>query len=1435
MVVAVIQNMLRKDTADIQRPFTVGITDDVTNLSLPLGRTVNIFDESVTECVFWGFGSDGTVGANKEAIKMIGNYHEKMSVQGYFEYDAKKSSGWTVSHLRFSLKTPIMAPFRVEDGQANYVACHNEGYVQANKFDVVKFVRRRGTFFLNTTVASIPEADKRIEALEKTMDPRILRQIALKNVKFYIMDAAGIAAKFGLAGRINMICLCVFFRLSGVLPLDDAIALLKSAINKNYSYKGEAVVQNNLALLDAVVNDPDCLILVDAPARWKNINFEDMQKNYESRHNKLICDDKTRKFMEDIADPVTRLQGDDIPVSKFLENHLLGGVMMTGTTKFEKRNPNPSGNIPVWDYDNCTQCNQCIFVCPHAAIRPFVVTKEEALAAPFPKSFHAIKSNGNEFGGKKYAIRISPLDCTGCNACVEACPEQPKALHMEKIENGLEENKQNWDYAYEKIPERGDLISIDTVRGAQFQTPLMEFSGACGGCGETPFFKLLTQLFGQRMVIANATGCSSIWGGSFPSNPYTSNKETGRGPAWANSLFEDNAEYGLGMFSAMKHRRDRLIHIVQDYVHKMELLEDDKKSHDEKELVQLLLDWLEVREEKSNKCSNLYDKMKPHFKALLPEHPAATDLTSDTKEALLARIWSERDMFPKISQWITGGDGWAYDIGFGGLDHIEAFEANDVNVLVVDTEMYSNTGGQMSKATPRGATVKFASGGKMQRKKSIGEIFMTYEHVYVASVAITSQAQVLQAFLEADRHDGPSIVIAYAPCIQHGVRPQGLNDMYDEAKYAVDSGYWPLYRYNPQLLKEGKNPFILDSKKLRKEVTSFLQRESRFVNLKKNHPEIANELFAGMNKDVHDRMDHLNQLATGYKAFDHPDDASVKVLFASETGTAARVARDFADACTLSHTADAMDDVDLDDIDGTTTVFFIATCGQGAMPGNAKNFYKELCKRTEPFKEGTKFMIMGLGDSSYFFYCKAAKDVEEKLVALGATKMIELGYGDDSAEEGMEEGLHDWLDTVWPALDVPPPAEVPHITPVNVQYSKRAVMTPEDDEKTIQMYYTSDEIKAVNLPILSNKLMCPETYNRDFRTIRIGSGNKLSYELGDALEIFPQNDREKVEEFLHAYTHDFDERTVVKIDAFGIHGEVSVGSLFTNVLDLFGKPSKHFMQQLATFETDEEEKKLMLDLGFLKKAGKETGLTIADALLRFKKAHPPLPALLAIIPTIKPRAYSIASAPSQSPTVIELLVLIDTWWCDEGMRYGLNCNMLRKLREGDHLWCRMKAGSMDPPTPDTPVICAGIGSGLAPHMAFLRDHVRAAEEGEKVAPFSLFFGNRKKEEEYCYRAELEGYEKKYDWFKLHAAFSRDDPSKKVYVQDLVAITDDARQLLREQNGMMYVCGNRNLPKPLQDALVKSFSKQSEDENEKAEARKVVEDLYVRGRAQQEVW
>ncbi|KAL7522654.1 hypothetical protein ACHAWX_007353 [Stephanocyclus meneghinianus] len=1431
MALAVLQNVLRKDTASIQHPFTVGIIDDVTHLSLSLGKDVTPLSDNVTQCVFWGFGSDGTVGANKEAAKIIGNSHPDMKVQAYFEYDAKKSSGWTISHMRFSPSEEINAPYKIQDAQANYVACHNESYVEANKFDVVRFIKKGGSFFLNTRIASM-DRDKHIKALEDKVSPKILRTLALRKVNFYIMDAGRLATKYGLKGRINMICMTVFFRLSGVLPLDEAITLLRKAIIKAYSNKGEEIVQRNLELLNAVSTDPQFLVSIEVPSRWRRATLTEERRAYSHRHIALIDDEKTRKFMEEIAEPVSNLEGDDIPISKFLDNEMIGGVMLPGTTRYEKRRPNPSALIPKWNSSACTQCNQCVAVCPHAVIRPFIVTRDEADNAPNPDTFVTVKALGNDLAGKRYTLQISPLDCTGCNACVQACPEAPKALEMHDVEDVLSSGgEENWNYAV-NLPERGDLVDKYTLKGSQFQLPLMEFSGACSGCGETPYFKMLTQLFGERMIIANATGCSTIWGGSFPSNPYTVSQKTKRGPAWANSLFEDNAEYGFGMFSAMKHRRQRLIKLVENYVHEAEITNDLQRSKEEIELLSLLHEWLEFRNEKSDKCTHLFDKMKPLFQSLLS--------LKEMKHSNLEKIWSDRDMFPKLTQWIVGGDGWAYDIGFGGLDHVEAFQANDVNVLVVDTEMYSNTGGQQSKATPAGASVKFAMGGKQQTKKNMGEIFMTYEHVYVASVCLSNQTQLLQALVEADKHDGPSFVVCYAPCINQGVRPEGLNDMFDECKYAVDSGYWPLYRYNPALLIEGKNPFILDSKKLRKEVTSFLKREGRFINLRKAHPEIADELFAKMNQDVHHRMELMLNRAAGYKSFSTKDEASVQVLFASETGTAQQVARDFADACTLSHGADAMNDIDINDLNGTTTIFFVSTCGQGAMPQNAKAFYKSLCACNEPFQEGTKFSVMGLGDSSYYFFCKAAKDIEYEMLRLGATSIHPTGLGDDSAEEGLDDGLHNWLDGIWPALKLQPPAEVPHIVPMKLEFSKRAILKDEEDRNAVSQYINS--FGASSVSICELKSLSEVGHNRDFISFTLDIKDKLSYELGDALEIFPVNDPIRVAEFLHAYSSEFDEHTVLHLShTFGITGEVSIGCLFNNILDLFGKPTMHFLQQLATFEEDKDTRLLMLNKDNLKKMTSQKGVTYADLLLEYKSAHPPLAALLAMIPPMKGRAYSITSAPSVTPNSIELCILIDTWWCEEGMRYGLTCDMLRKMQVGDTIHCRIKSGSMEPPKHDQPVVCVGIGSGLAPHLSFLRDRVHAAEMGNDVAPFSLYFGNRFEKREFLYRTELEGIVKKHgSWFKLHTAFSRDIAGKKVYVQDLVAMQEDAYLNLLERKGMLYVCGNRNLPKPLMESLKESFARGMtpsipEINQCMADASKAVEDMYVHGFAQQEVW
>ncbi|MGB0675531.1 MAG: pyruvate:ferredoxin (flavodoxin) oxidoreductase, partial [Candidatus Nanopelagicales bacterium] len=648
MVQAVYANLWKSKTSLIKRQFTVGINDDVTNLSLNIGRALNLLPDKVTQCVFWGFGSDGTVGGNKNAIKIIGNFDETFNVQGYFEYDAKKSGGLTVSYLRFAEGQPINAPYKIDLGEAGYVACHNESYVQAHKYDVIKYLQNGGTFLLNTTAASLDDENDRMAALKTLVSPQILRTLARKKAKFYIIDAVKIANEFGLSGKINMICMTAFFRLSGVLPFQEAVALLKKAIHKTYSYKGDAVVQKNYDIVDTVCENPNILREVTIPDSWLSLRPKTVTM---ISRNVVDIEDKYKGFVSDIMESMSRFEGDDIPVSAFLNNGMLGGMMPPGTARYEKRIPNPSGKIPHWVKENCTQCNKCVFVCPHAVIRPFILENDEVKEAPYPENYETLRAQGAELAGKRYTLRISTLDCTGCNACVRACPEGPKALEMRDAPEDEKPDVENWKYSL-KLPERGHLVDKTTVKGSQFQTPLMEFSGACSGCGETPYFKLITQLFGERLVIANATGCTTIWGGSFPSNPYTVNQK-GRGPVWGNSLYEDNAEYGLGMWTGMRHRREKLVNLIQT------VLALDGFDATYPELAGVLAKWLEFRDEKSDRCTNLHDEAVPLLLRALKDDNKYTET--------LQYIFDEKDLFPKLSQWVVGGDGWAYDIGFGGL------------------------------------------------------------------------------------------------------------------------------------------------------------------------------------------------------------------------------------------------------------------------------------------------------------------------------------------------------------------------------------------------------------------------------------------------------------------------------------------------------------------------------------------------------------------------------------------------------------------------------------------------------------------------------------------------------------------------------------------------------------------------------------------------
>ena len=795
-IVAVFDNLA---SAEPKNNFTISITDDVTNTSLPCVAGVDVTPAGTKGCKFWGLGSDGTVGANKSAIKIIGD-HTDMYAQGYFSYDSKKSGGVTVSHLRFG-HTPIMAPYLID--AADFVAVHNQSYV--HKYDVTAGLKKGGTFLLNCNWSA--------DELDAQLPGQLKRYIAKNDIKFYIIDAVKIAQEIGLGGRINMIMQSAFFKLADIIPLADAVKYLKDAVEHSYGKKGQNIVDMNNAAIDKGI---DAIVAVDVPASWAEAGDTAAEAATGN------------EFVDKLLVPMNKLEGDKLPVSAFAD--YADGTFPSGTAAYEKRGI--AIDVPEWQMDTCIQCNQCAFVCPHAAIRPVLMTEEEAAKAPATlPSKPAIGAKGLMF-----SMSISPLDCTGCGNCAQVCPApKSKALVMKPLDTQLDKAAA-WEYSQKEVAPKANPLNKKTMKGIQFEQPLLEFSGACAGCGETPYAKLVTQLVGDRMMIANATGCTSIWGASAPSMPYTKNCK-GHGPSWANSLFEDNAEYGLGMFLGVKQSRER----VEDMVKAMlegELPEDLKAA---------LTDWLEH----VNDSEGTRERAET-LTAVLEKYKDNCDKC--------AALYDEKQFFVKRSHWIFGGDGWAYDIGYGGLDHVLASGEN-VNVMVFDTEVYSNTGGQSSKSTPTAAIAKFAASGKKTKKKDLGMMAMSYGYVYVAQVAMgADKNQTLKAIAEAEAYDGPSLIIAYAPCINHGLKV-GMGCSQLEEKRAVDCGYWATYRFNPELKEQGKNPFILDSKEPTANFRDFLMGEVRFSSLQKMFPDTAEALFEKTEKDAMTRLDGYKKLA----------------------------------------------------------------------------------------------------------------------------------------------------------------------------------------------------------------------------------------------------------------------------------------------------------------------------------------------------------------------------------------------------------------------------------------------------------------------------------------------------------------------------------------------------------------------------------------------
>lgn len=799
---AVFDNLKEENPKD---RFTIGIVDDVTHTSLEIKEEINTEPEGTIRCKFWGFGSDGTVGANKSAIKIIGDDTD-MYAQGYFSYDSKKSGGVTISHLRFGHK-PIKSTYLIDE--ADFISCSKQSYVY--QYDLLKGLKNGGKFLLNCSW------DK--DEVGEHLPAEMKRYIAENNIDFYIINATKIANEIGLGGRINMIMQAAFFKLAEVLPLDEAVQRLKDSIEKTYGRKGDEVVRMNFEAVDRGI---DALVKVEVPESWKDAVDEEKEDEKE-----------IPEFIKNVVIPMNRQEGDKLPVSTFVGRE--DGVFPHGTAAYEKRGI--AVEVPEWIADNCIQCNQCAYVCPHAAIRPFLLNEEEKKNAP--EGFETKKAIGKGLEGLEFRIQVSTLDCTGCGNCANICPAKEKALIMKPFEEQYELQAENWDYAIEKVEPKEDLVPATNVKNSQFKQPLLEFSGACAGCGETPYAKLVTQLFGDRMIIANATGCSSIWGASAPSTPYCVNKE-GKGPAWANSLFEDNAEYGYGMAVAVKKIREKLELLMKEFI---DLNVDE-------ELNQVFNQWLEGKDDpKASKAA---------AGAIIPK--LDREVSNDRGNEILKEIKELKDYLIKKSIWIFGGDGWAYDIGFGGLDHVLA-SGEDVNVLVFDTEVYSNTGGQSSKATPTAAVAKFAASGKKVRKKDLGMIAASYGYVYVAQVAMGANMNHLMKVLqEAESYDGPSLIIAYAPCINHGIRT-GMGTTIQQEKFAVETGYWHLYRYDPRLKEEGKNPFILDSKEPSKPFMDFLNSEVRYTSLRRTFPEVAEELFKAAEQDAKERYEKYKRMA----------------------------------------------------------------------------------------------------------------------------------------------------------------------------------------------------------------------------------------------------------------------------------------------------------------------------------------------------------------------------------------------------------------------------------------------------------------------------------------------------------------------------------------------------------------------------------------------
>lgn len=1414
-VKAVFDNLLKEVP---KNRFTVGINDDVGHSNLPVGEAINTIPEGTTQALFFGLGSDGTVGANKAAAAIIGERTE-FYAQGHFNYSSQKAGASTVSHVRFGPE-PIRSEYEIENSPgADYVACHHTSFLP--KFDMLSKARPQAAFVVNCPW-------KTLEDLEKNFPAKLRRAIAEKDVELYTIDAHAVATSVGLpAKRINQIMQATFFHLSGILPADLAREQLEGAVDRMYGNKSPQVVASNKDALAAAVQH---LNRITFPASWATAPDSEQDDRLASPyHTKYSA--KPDEFAGTFLKGIDSRSADGLPVSAFSP----GGESPIGQSSFQKRAL--AEEVPVWIPDSCTQCNLCAIVCPHAVVRPFLLDKEENKATP--EGYLSRKAKGGELGGLQYSIQLAPYDCTGCAVCVEMCPDD--SLVMKPQSYSTENFNEHWEFSLNKLSVKDNLMDKDTVKGSQFREPLMEFSGACSGCGETPYVKLLTQMFGDRMVIANSSGCSSVWGGSYGMSPFRTNKK-GQGPAWARSLFEDAAEYGLGMALGSLQRRDKLLQDVKELVKKSEM-----ETVSSIELLTALQDWLSVFND-ADKCN----AMLPELQRLLAAEPASD---------LVQAVARSSDMFVAPSHWIIGGDGWAYDIGFGGLDHVLASGQN-INVLVLDTEGYSNTGFQLSKASPKGATMKMAQGGNMAKKKDLGAIAMMHENAYVASISLAADVnQTVKAFKEAEAYKGPSIIIAYATCVDWGHR-FGDKAMIMQQQQAVDAGYWPLYRYNPD--KQGlvdQKPFELDNKRIDEVVMEeYMVAENRFASLRRSSPEHAKLLQDAMVSDQQSRhegrkrmslndedlLEHLKKMmgeqVTGER---------VTVLYGSDTGNSELVSKNFQFEMKrrgMKAKCMALNDVEIGDLPSESKILaIVATAGQGEMPKSAVRFWDQMDKFLEKAPEGylkdTKFAVFGMGDSSYVFFNEAARKIDMAFEKLGAERIQDMGMGDDQHPARFDTELEEWTPDFFDNIEAPPPPQE-----LSAPSHLVEILDPADEQATRALLpFIPHGSHPMTMTIKRSTV--PEGYERaidHFEFHMAGSG--MTYDQGDSLGLYPTNPQLQVDKLLAAMKLTGDEvlriRPIDSNRSVPLPEVLSVRTLFRDVLDIAGWPKRRFYEMLKLCAEDPADKAELERL--CSKEGKKDyqacaseSYTFVELMEKFPSAKPSIGHLLDYVPDIKPRLYSIASSSRlRGNDDCHLCIIKNEWDGDSGRTLvGLSTGWLSELQvpgEGIKMQGHIHPSAVTmPDTHATPILMIALGTGIAPMRAFIEERASAKRDGEDCAEMALFFGARNRQE-YSYEAEFDAYQKEGVLQHIHLALSREQKEKIYVTHRLQQQKQLVFDLIHEKNGNLYLCGpGGNVPPQVRKAVVESIRDCGGKSPEYAE--QYVQEMQINGRYNIEAW